>query len=233
MQLHRLASNWARLGVGFNVSPARKTPDIEPLIIETSTVVATDARLFQMAVSWITLNAQLIAVHRLGALVRTMVDSSPMGLMLELAASAGANRSLRAAIDACTPASVAAPLFDIDRRSTAAAKLVRDHAMPVSRHWGRWIDEFELHSAAIRSLEWTLKHNRTLSQRLVLSDADLSAWLVLRDASKPIHAAEIARRAGISRMQALRSTQRLGLLGFASSPKKLSGPRRRMSEAVL
>jgi hypothetical protein len=224
-ELQRLASRWRKLGIGFNVAPAGRTPDVERLLIATASAVQADARLFEMVVSWLIQNARLVAVHRLAAMaqsIREDRDASPaLGLMLELAEAHGATRSFGAAVRACVPAREPDALFDIDRRSAATVRLVRDGAVPISVRWGRWIDEFTPHVAALRPLDWIVAHNRAaLSKRLTLSDADLSAALVLAESGERLHAAELARRAGISRMQARRSIDRLQLLGHARTSAK-------------
>jgi hypothetical protein len=228
-------SAWARLGVGFNAPMARRTPDVERLLATTARLAPRDARLFEMVATWLAVHAQLVAVRRLGVIAESGMtddDSATLGLMLELAAASGAARSFSPGIRCCRRAPSPGPLYETDRQSKASIELVRRHALPNSLRWGRWIDVCDIRPDLIRPLRWIVDRNSSvISERLSLDDADLSVLLALRDAgpAEVVHAAELGRRAGVSRMQASRSLDHLAAIGLADVTRRPEPPSRRAS----
>lgn len=88
-----LEAAWARLGVLFNVRPARGYVDPERLLIETARACDSNPRLLPLAVSWLVVHGVLIARHRLKRLVREESDSKAcavLGLIIDSALQAGA-----------------------------------------------------------------------------------------------------------------------------------------------
>src|SRR4051812_43582333 len=114
---HSVAANWSRLGAMINVAPARQTPDIERLLLDTARVSPGNSRLFILAASWLALYGDYVARHRLARLIRDELEPQhrpTLGLALDWAAQHGDLNGSRfnLAIDACGPAAgVPQPLF--------------------------------------------------------------------------------------------------------------------------
>lgn len=67
-------SDWARLGILFNVPAGRRTPDLERLLIRTAEEMPHNARLLPAVLTWLTRNERLVARHRLA---QTAKDVEP------------------------------------------------------------------------------------------------------------------------------------------------------------
>ena len=83
-----IASQWVRLGVMLNVGPARETPDVEHLLLDTVRVAGSNSRLFIMAASWLALCGDYVARRRLSVMVRDQLEPQfrpRMGFLLEWA----------------------------------------------------------------------------------------------------------------------------------------------------
>lgn len=198
---HVLRSRWARLGVLFNVNPARSTPDIERLILDTSRFCSHDSRLFILAVSWLVSFGSYVAGHRLKALACSELSSdeqASLGLLIETAVAAGAPRSLgRVVVTGLSFAPEPGPLFEVDRGPLAA--VVKRSATPISRRWGRWVQPIEIKADAIRPVRWVLQHNPELARRAAhKGDLRSSVLEVLRRdlAGGPVSEAALARACG-------------------------------------
>ena len=218
--LHSVAARWTRLGAMLNVKAAGRTPDIERLLLDTARVCSAHSRLFVLAASWLALYGDYVARHRLAHLVRRDLEveyQSVLGLLLDWARENGVTNGSRfnLAIRACAPAASAQPLFDVERRTPALARLAEQRASSLSRKWGRWTIEFEIRTDAIRPAEWIAEHNPSLVER-ALTGGDLLAS-VLAECRADAHAiqseAELARRCGASRPAIREAIRRLQLAG--------------------
>jgi hypothetical protein len=189
--LHSVAARWTRLGAMLNVKAAGRTPDIERLLLDTARVCSAHSRLFVLAASWLALYGDYVARHRLAHLVRRDLEveyQSVLGLLLDWARENGVTNGSRfnLAIRACAPAASAQPLFDVERRTPALARLAEQRASSLSRKWGRWTIEFEIRTDAIRPAEWIAEHNPSLVER-ALTGGDLLAS-VLAECRADAHA---------------------------------------------
>ena len=60
------------------------------------------------------------------------------------------------AIDACTPAEVPHPLFEVERMNPTLRKRAEQSASPVSRRWSLWARAFDPKFNALRPAEWII-----------------------------------------------------------------------------
>jgi hypothetical protein len=164
-------SDWARLGVLFNVSLAKQTPDIEGLLIRTSEAVSSNARLLPTVVTWLTLHERLVCRHRLARMVSSLagISSATLGLTLDLVRSHTHSSHMNAVIAACRPAKQAEPLFEVDRRSRAMMTIAEAKASRMSSKWGLWTQELELRPDVIRPIDWLMDNNPDLRYRAIFS----------------------------------------------------------------
>ena len=171
-QLDEILSDWARLGVLFGASPARQTPDVERLLLETVRVMPCFARLLPCCMTWLTQYEHLVAKHRLSQLAREIQDSdlsASLGLMLDFARWHTGTDHLNIVIACCRPSDSPRPLFDVDRTSPAMARLAKAEACALSRRWGLWTDEPDLKMDAIRPAKWLMSNNPDLQYRAIFS----------------------------------------------------------------
>jgi hypothetical protein len=219
-----VASRWVRLGVMLNVQAARRTPDIERLLLDTARVAHANARLFILAAGWLALYGDYVAKHRLARLVRDELEPEhrpTLGLLLDWAREHGeANGSrFNLAIEACGSAIDARPLFDVERRNAVFARLAERRASKLSRKWGRWMADFELKAEALRPAEWVAERNASLNER-ALTGGDLLASVLAEceaDNGTIESEAELARRCGASRPAVRDALRRLRLAGRVRS----------------
>lgn len=163
-------SQWARLGVLFNVAPARRTPDVEALLVVTARVLPGDARLLATVVTWLALYERLVARHRLARMARELEESdasAALGLLLDLARERTGTDHLNVAIGACRPCRRPRPLFLVDRTSAALARNVHREATRTARRWGLWTPAPDLKEDAIRPADWLMSHNADLRFRAI------------------------------------------------------------------
>lgn len=204
----------------LNVRAARRTPDIERLLLDTARVASWNSRLFVLAAGWLALYGDYVAKHRLARLVADELESEyrpTLGLLLDWAkARGGANGSrFNLAIKACGRPADARPLFEVERRNPALARLAERRASALSRKWGRWAGDFDLKADALRPPEWVATHNPSLHER-ALTGGDLLASVLAEceaDAAGIRSEAELARRCGASRPAVRDALRRLRLAG--------------------
>jgi hypothetical protein len=162
-----LEAPWARLGVLLNVTPARSTPDVERLLLETAKACPSNPRLFVLAVTWLRELGIYVAAHRLKKLATEELspdDQATLGLILDTAADHGGAKSLRRTVaDGLTRAQTPGPLFEVDRGELAS--LVEGEATETSRRWGRWVQPITLKPDALRPPHWVIEKNPSLSWR--------------------------------------------------------------------
>ena len=134
--LDHTIARWTRLGVLFGGRPTRTSPDLEPLLLDTARLAPISARLFYLAVSWLSQYGNFVARHRLKRLIETHLarpNESALAAMLHLAVNHGASKELRIAAEACHPAEELCPLFAVHRRSPARANACSSGGMVSSR----------------------------------------------------------------------------------------------------
>ncbi|MBX3316817.1 MAG: hypothetical protein KF902_08150 [Phycisphaeraceae bacterium] len=165
-----IEARWAALGVLLNCAPARSTPDIERLLIETACELPGNPRLFSLVATWLAIYGHCVARHRLARLITDECprdDRPALGLLLEESVRLGGPRDLRIAIERCEPASVPGPLFDVQRGHRSLASIAEVSASDASRKWGVWAPEAERREEAIRPVAWLLKRVPACRERLV------------------------------------------------------------------
>lgn len=182
--LDKTIARWARVGVLFGSRPARTTPDLERLLLDTARRAPGNARLFYLAVTWLSRYGNFIARHRLKRLIETDLESvhqPVLGALLALAVKHGASRELLVAADVCSPADAPRPLFDVQRRSPALAKIAQRHACSEGLRWNLWLPDEAPKLDALRLARWIINRNPDYLDRIVRKgDLRCSILLVLR-----------------------------------------------------
>jgi hypothetical protein len=166
----QVVAQWVRLGAMFNWRATRPPVDLEKVLLETARDVAGNSRLLILAVTWLVQYGPFVAKHRLAKLIRHDLEPEhrpTMGLMLDFARTkTPANaRRFNQAIIACGRAIDHRPLLDIDCRNDFFIRMAKQSASKISRKWGRWIEDFELKTDAIRPATWIIQHNRQMQWR--------------------------------------------------------------------
>lgn len=199
-----IAAQWARLGVLFNVSPARHTPDLERLLLDTAREIPNNPRLFILAVTWLSQYGRLVAKHRLARMVGELEDVTTLavlGLLLDTVDTMGRTDLFCTVKSISSPAPTPAPLFAADRASHALAEFVRSHASKLSQRWNLWTEDIELKIDALRPLDWIVEKNPSMQVRAIFSGglrASILACLQF-DAPSGASEAELARLCGVTR----------------------------------
>ncbi len=229
MNTHRIASveaAWSRLGVLLPVEPQHESPDLERLLLETVRQLPTNARLFQIAVTWLATFGGFVAKHRLKRLVITELEreSQPvLGLLLETAIRLGSPQELDQIAEVCHPSELPRPLFKSQQSSPAVSSLAESNASALSRKWGVWAPEIDLKRGVIRPVGWVLKHNKDYRDRIVRK-GDLRCSIIetlRRDTNGEVPSeAELARLCGASRHAIRKSLEALKLEGDIEDAKK-------------
>ena len=215
-------ARWVRLGVMLNVAPAKTTPDMELLLLDTARAASGHARLFILAASWLALYGEYVARHRLARLIRDELEPQyrpTMGMLLDWTQSHGGGHSCRfnQAVAACGRPTNARPLLDIDSASPELARLAEGEASPLSRKWGRWFAPFDLKDDAIRPVRWIAAKNPALAVR-ALTGGDLVASILAEGIHNPASLRselDLARQCGASRPAVREALSKLELGGYA------------------
>jgi hypothetical protein len=202
--LETCASQWARVGVLFNVVPAGTTPDLERLLIDTAKVADRDPRLFGMAATWLSRYSHFVAKHRLARMVAEDLEptgQARMGLMIDFARRFARVLLMPSVLRPCRPLTPPQPLFEVDQSNPVFAKLVADHACETSRKWGLWTEEIDPGYDALRPVGWIPAHNPIFRVRArYQSDLRLSVLMCLK--YEPVASAseaDLTRRCGVTR----------------------------------
>ena len=182
--LDKVISRWTRLGIFFGASPARRSPDLERLLLDTARLVPANPRLFYLAVTWLSRYSNFVARHRLKHLVECDLepDVQPgLGVLLALAIKHGASRELRIAADICAPAEVPRPVFNVQRRSRELEQLARERASDEGLGWNLWVPDQPPKLDALRPTHWLIANNPSYLERIVRKgDLRCSILLTLR-----------------------------------------------------
>ena len=221
--LTQLILQWNRIGIAFGGGCARKTPDLERLILQTARVSPKDSRLFTMVATWLCKYGKYVAKHRLKRLAADEVGSKQdcrpiLGLLLDIVRGETGETRFDAIIRGCEAVTKPRPLFDIDRRNDAFLRLAERRASEISKRWGLWTQPIELKFDALRSVSWITENNSQLPQRALLRGglcASILAELEL-DPSAGVSESELARRCGVTRAAIRDSLEVLELAGVVA-----------------
>ncbi|NBC11465.1 MAG: hypothetical protein GVY24_06995, partial [Planctomycetes bacterium] len=182
--LDNTIARWSRVGVLFGCRPARTTPDLERLLLDTARLAPGNARLFYLAVTWLSRYGNFIARHRLKRLIQTDLEAAHqpvLSALLALAVKHSASRELLVAAEVCQPADAARPLFDVQRRSPALAKIAHLHACAEGLRCNLWFPDEPPKLDALRPARWIIERNPDYLDRIVRKgDLRCSILLVLR-----------------------------------------------------
>jgi hypothetical protein len=218
----QVAAAWARLGVMFNVAPAKRTPDVERLLLDTVRLAPGNVRLFLLAASWLHRFSSYVAGHRLARLVHDEleVEARPvLGLMLEWAG--GIN--LKYAIDVCRGeiSQVGRPLSDAENGMAVLRRQAERSASALSKKWGRWVSDeaMRMKHDAIRPVSWVARHNSDLAARSSLGDVATSVVAEWPEGGEVDGAMEVSRRIGASRLATNGALRDLELAGRVEMEK--------------
>ncbi len=179
--LDHTISRWTRLGVLFGSRPARTSPDIERLLLDTARLAPSNARLFYLAVTWLSQYGNFVVRHRLKRLVETQLahlHQPTLAALLGLAVKHGASKELQIAAEACHAAGEAGPLFEVHHQSRVLADLARRSACPEGLRWNLWLPDEPPKLDALRPAHWVIKHNPSYIDRIVRR-GDLRASILL------------------------------------------------------
>jgi hypothetical protein len=142
------------LGVLFCRRPARRSPDPERLLLHTARLAPGSARLFCLAISWLSRYGNFVARHRLKHLIEGELPGEhqpALGAMLALAVKHGASKELLIAADVCRKAADPGPLFHVHRRSEALGQIARAQACPEALRWNLWLPDEPPKTDALRT----------------------------------------------------------------------------------
>lgn len=182
--LEHTIEGWSRVGVLFGSRAARTSPDIERLLLATSRLASGNARLFYLAVAWLSQFGDFVARHRLKRLVEAELEPEHqpvLGALLTLAVKHGASRELLVAAEVCRRADALRPLFEVQRRSPALEKLAQRHACAEGLRWRLWLPDEPPKLDALRPAQWIINRNPDYLDRIVRKgDLRCSILLVLR-----------------------------------------------------
>ena len=217
----RVLQQWARIGIMFNVSLSKRTPDLEQLLIDTATVVSGNARLFVMATTWVNRYEKLISKRRLRHMVEERLDSeskSILGLMLDISRGGSREKGLMYVMQALQPCDHPQPLFKVDRSNREISRLVKMRASAISRKWNLWTEPITFHPQALRPMKWIYARNPSLRFRAIIR-GDLKVAImewVNHMAGGGTSEAELARLCDATRKATHEAIDHLEFSGFVS-----------------
>jgi hypothetical protein len=222
----KTASRWAALGTMLNVRPARGTPDLERLLLDTARTAGSEILPFTLAVTWLAAYGDLVARHRLANLIRYELEKRyqpAMGILLESAVHVAPrlNHHLRIAVNRCTPMRPPRPLLKIDQANGALWRLAQEAASSISRRWGLWLEPIELKTDALRPPAWLAGHHPALALRALVGGDLVASILAEALASGPVFQSEVelAARCGASRPALRDALAKLRLAGLAKQQR--------------
>ncbi|MEX1017280.1 MAG: hypothetical protein WD534_03010 [Phycisphaeraceae bacterium] len=219
--LQKVFADWAKLGVLYGVTPTRRTPDVEALLLRTAEVLPTFARLLPTTVTWLAQYERLVCRHRLARLAGDITEaevSAALGLVLDFARQHTQSDHLNIAIAVCRPADEGRPLFAIDQRSAAFKRLAEAQASTTARRWNLWTPAPTLKPDAIRPATWLMKRNPTLRYRAIFGGNLRVSILVtlLADPEAGRSESALARACGVTRKAVREALDHLAFCGLVS-----------------
>ncbi len=210
-----ISAEWARVGGGFTVEPARSPVDIEDLLVRSAAQAPADARLFAVAATWLSVHHQLVNVRRLGRMLDALegMPSAAAGAMLSAANEEARSARLVTAARHCRPLAEPRVFFERTASSPVLSTFARENALPVFARWGLWHDELTLKPDAVRPVAWVLEHCPELRVRALLG-AGLDGEIVEALRAHPRSISELARDSGATYAAAHEAAARLVARGL-------------------
>ena len=209
---------WTRIGAGFATTPAKGSPDLEPLILATCRHITEEPRLYVVVASWLCQYYELVAKHRLAAIVaaRFEPEHKPiLGLLLDTVAIQTHSDHFKGVISLCARAEKPGPLYLFQRKNPLLAKIAEKQASSLSKKWNLWADPFEPKTDAIRPIGWVFEQNPSYRLRETFG-GDLRASIIetiQSDSHAGASELELARRCHASRDAIRKALDRLERYG--------------------
>jgi len=201
--LNNLIAQWNRVGAAFTGPMAKRTPDLERMLLDTARLAAKNSRLFTMAATWLGKYGPYVAKDRLKQLTTHELDSEYrpyLGLLLETVQQFDRSTRFNKTISRCSPCANPRPLFDIYLKNQTLRHLAQKNATALSRHWGLWSPEMTMKFDTLRSTNWILENNPKLFFRAVYKGnlrASILAEL-LHNHGQCESESQLARRCGVT-----------------------------------
>ncbi|MBL4701440.1 MAG: hypothetical protein JKX85_09300, partial [Phycisphaeraceae bacterium] len=169
-ELDNAIAQWARLGVLFGNRSSRHAPDLEHLLLNTARLASGSARLFYLAITWLSQYSNFVARHRLKHLAETdlAIKHQPtLGTLLALAVKHGTSKELLIAAEVCQKADTKRPLFEVQQRSKTLTNIARQQASSEGLQWNLWVPDQPIKLDALRPASWVIKHNPQYLSRII------------------------------------------------------------------
>lgn len=215
-------SQWGRLGIALGGTLAPASPDVERLLLDSAHCAAQSPQIVIAAVTWLSRFGNLIAEHRLHAMMqREAIDRPRFGLILALAIESARQhdrrRNLSRTLKLCGPAPQPQPFFTISAGSAVMIERARRRASPLSRAWNLWMDPIEPKYDALRTATWIVEQNPTLRVRADFrGDLRASILLCLVHELSQATISQLARLTGASRLATTHALDELELGGHVA-----------------
>lgn len=185
-----LYAQWARVGVGFDIAPAKPTVSVECLLTQTCSVAADSPRLFWAAASWLAVHHQLANGRLLAKELENLDvhDSAIAGAMLNVALELNPTAStLGQSISHCSPLPDKSVLFSQYANNLVLAEYARRESLELFERWGFWHNQISDKRDAIRPIAWIIKTCPDLRIRSILG-ASLDAEIMHQALLHPLSA---------------------------------------------
>ncbi len=218
-ELDRVIADWTQLGILYGAAPARRAPDVEDLLLRTAAALPRFARLLPTTVTWLVQYERLVCRHRLAHLAAALADAeaaAALGLLLDFARQHTQSSHLNLVVCACRRTHPPKPLFAIDRRSAALAKLAEAQASATARRWGLWTPQPALKGEALRPVSWVMRKNPSLRYRAIFQ-GNLRASILATLAADPQAGrseSDLARACGVTRKALREALDHLAFCGL-------------------
>ncbi|MCF7972325.1 MAG: hypothetical protein K9N55_00775 [Phycisphaerae bacterium] len=186
-ELDKLLARWVRVGAMYNIASARKTPDIEVLLVDTARLLPGFSRLLPMTVTWLSLYCRLVCRHRLIHMVNELSDQTQvatLGMLLDMVRQINSMDHFNLIIRQCKSLSQPKPLFDIDRQSPKLVDMAQQTTCETGQTWGLWCQPVLLKPDAIRPLPWIMDKNPSYQMRAIFG-GNLRASILVMLATDP------------------------------------------------
>ncbi len=191
-----LYSQWARIGVGFDVDPAQVTVSAESLLARTCSAASDSPRLFWAAASWLAIHHQLVNGRLLAKELKTLENqfSAVAGAILSVAIELNPTAStLDQAISHCSPLKGKRVLFAQYAINPILTEYARRESFELFERWGFWHNQISDKRDAIRPVSWIIKACPDLRIRSILG-ASLDAEIMHQVLLQPLSATALKNR---------------------------------------